>query len=273
MWLSKGALNRATPGFSFGSELIGPPMPALEIPTPPRFRPTGAISRADQATRDEPRGLLRALRVARSARIRRWIGLHRDPVHCARRGACGALNQGYEVELTPRCAAPPGGRFRGPDRSRRQRCISGGPRRLLGPVDGDRDQLAGRRAARRFDPVLRDGVHGVAEAPDPTEHRHRRRRRRVSAADRLGRRDRPYGGSHGSSSGSSSCGPLRISGRLDLRPLGLCRGRNSDASRGRRPAAHKAADFRLQPGPGGRRRCSMAAGADRPDLRNCRSRG
>ena len=141
--------------------------------------------------------------------------LHRDPVHRARRRRVRRAQP--MVRGRPRredAAHRQAAAARGPDGPADGAPFRRRPRRLLGAADGPCDQLAGGGAARRFDPVLRAGLHRLAEAADGAEHRHRRRRRRVSAADRLGRRDRACRRCcRCCCSRSSSCGRRRISGR------------------------------------------------------------
>ena len=139
---------------------------------------------------------------------------------------------------------------------------------------GAGDQLARRRDAGGLDPVLRLGLHHLAEAADAAEHRHRRRRRRLPAADRLGggdrRRDRCC---RCCCSRSSSCGRRRISGRCrcssaPIMPTPACRCcRWSPAPRVTRQqiVALHAAD-------GGRRGRALAARPGRRDLRHRRRR-
>ena len=96
-------------------------------------------------------------------------------------GAAGALNQWYEADLDAQ------------DEAHRQPAAA---RRADGPPDalhfgvglavfsvvlmGLADQLARGGDPGGLDPVLRAGLHDLAEAADRAEHRHRRRRRAPS---------------------------------------------------------------------------------------------
>ena len=130
-------------------------------------------------------------------------------------GAAGALNQWYEADLDAKMRRT-ANRPLPARRMDRQTALHFGVGLSVFSVilmDLATNHLAAA-AAGGFDPVLRPGLHRLAEAADRAEHRHRRRRGRLPAADRLGRGDRA-----GSScfrcccSRSSSCGRRRISGR------------------------------------------------------------
>ena len=108
-------------------------------------------------------------------------------------GAAGALNMWYDADIDAvmtRTARPAGSG--GPRPARRGAGLRPDARGLLGRVPRPDDQPAGGRAARLHDLLLRRRLHDVAQALDAAEHRHRRRGRRVSADDRLGRRDRRH---------------------------------------------------------------------------------
>ncbi len=106
-------------------------------------------------------------------------------------GAAGALNQWYEADIdavmkrTARRPLPAG-------RMDRQSALHFGVGLAAFSVIlmGLAVNMLAAGDPDRVDPVLRPGLHRLAEAPDAAEHRHRRCRRRLSAADRLGRRDR-----------------------------------------------------------------------------------
>ena len=106
-------------------------------------------------------------------------------------GAAGALNQWYEADLDAKMRRT-ANRPLPARRMDRQTALHFGVGLVgfLGHPDGPRGQPSGGAAAGGLDPVLRAGLHGLAQAADGAEHRHRRRSRRLPAADRLGRGDR-----------------------------------------------------------------------------------
>ena len=149
-------------------------------------------------------------------------------------GAAGALNQWYEADLDAKMKRTakrplPAGRM-----SRQTALHFGvGPRRLFGHPDGPGRQPSRRRDAGRFDPVLRAGLHRLAEAADRAEHRHRRRGRGLSAADRLGGGDRRrHDAADPAVRDHLPVDPAAFLGAVAVRPDRLCQCRRADAAGG-----------------------------------------
>ena len=148
-------------------------------------------------------------------------------------GACGALNQWYEADIdakmrrTAKRPLPAG-------RMERQTALHFGVG--LGVFSvllmGLATNWLAAGAAGGIDPVLRARLHRVAEAADRAEHRHRRSGRRVPAADRLGRRDGPDRGAAADAVRDHfPVDPAAFLGAVAVRPLGLCRRRESRCCR------------------------------------------
>ena len=150
-------------------------------------------------------------------------------------GAAGALNQWYEADLDAKMKRTanrplPAGRMS------RQTALHFGVGLAVFSVDpdGPRRQSSGGGDPRGFDPVLRAGLHRLAEAADRAEHRHRRRGRGFPAADRLGGRDRRR--QHPAAAAVRDhlpVDPAAFLGAVAVRSQRLCQRRRADAAGGR----------------------------------------